>query len=106
MCLRWVRMVSGPTESLRARSSVVRPSASSNSTSLSRRVSAKRAPGHGSVSAGLAAKRAARLFSASASAVDVMRQRILSELDEVERYNEALDQTGPVVQRLRMELEP
>ncbi len=44
-------------------------------------------------------------FSAIASAVDVMRQRILSELDEVERYNEALDQTGPVVQRLRLELE-
>ncbi len=43
-------------------------------------------------------------FSAIAAAVDSMRQRILSELDEVERYNEALDQTGPVVQRLRLEL--
>jgi len=44
-------------------------------------------------------------FSAIATAVDSMRQRILSELDEVERYNEALDQTGPIVQRLRVELE-
>ncbi|MGZ4728693.1 MAG: PP2C family protein-serine/threonine phosphatase [Acidimicrobiales bacterium] len=44
-------------------------------------------------------------FAALASAVDSMRQRILSELDEVERYNEALEQTGPVVQRLRLELE-
>ena len=44
-------------------------------------------------------------FVAIGAAVDRMRQRILSELDQVERYGEALDQTGPVVQRLRSELE-
>jgi serine phosphatase RsbU (regulator of sigma subunit) len=44
-------------------------------------------------------------FSAISAAVDSMRQRILSELDQLERYNEALDQTGPVIQLLRTELE-
>ncbi len=45
-------------------------------------------------------------FAAIGAAVDRMRQRILAELDELERYNEALEQTGPVVQSLRAELEP
>jgi len=44
-------------------------------------------------------------FAEIGAAVDTMRQRILTELDELERFNEALDQTGPVIQLLRAELE-
>jgi sigma-B regulation protein RsbU (phosphoserine phosphatase) len=45
-------------------------------------------------------------FALIGDSVDRMRQRILAEIDQLERYNEALDQTGPVLQWLRAELTP